>query len=183
MNTSQTNQPETLNPNQFALLIIDVQQGLFRKSTPVYMAKELLHNIHTLVDRAHHAGVPVFYVQHSDQKALVKDSQDWQLHSDLHPSAVDKIIHKSHGNAFEDTILSQELNSRNIDSLVVMGLVTHGCVRATCTGAKNLGYRVILVKDGHSSYSKQAAQLIEEWNQKLSNDNVELKLAAEIGFD
>lgn len=79
--------------------------------------------------------------------------------------------------------MSQELNSRNIDTLVVMGLVTHGCVRATCTGAKNLGYRVILVKDGHSSYSKQAAQLIEEWNQKLSNDNVELKLAAEIGFD
>ncbi len=86
MNTSQTNQPETLNPNQFALLIIDVQQGLFRKSTPIYKAEELLQNIHTLVDRAHRAGVPVFYVQHSDQKALVINSQDWQLHSELHPS-------------------------------------------------------------------------------------------------
>ncbi len=95
----------------------------------------------------------------------------------------DKSIHKIHGNAFEDTILDQELSSRNIDSLVVMGLVTHGCVRATCIGAKNLGYRVILVKDGHSSYSKQAAQLIEEWNQKLNDVNVELRLAAEIGFD
>lgn len=183
MNTSQSNQQETLNPNQFALLIIDVQQGLFRKSTPIYKAEELLNNIHSLVDRAHLTGAPVFYVQHSDQKALVKGSQDWQLHSDLHPSAADKIIHKKHGNAFEDTDLGQELNSRDIDSLIVMGLVTHGCVRATCIGAKNLGYRVILVKDGHSSYSKQAAQLIEEWNNKLSNEKVELRLAAEIGFD
>jgi len=182
LNTSQTNPAETLNSNQFALLIIDVQQGLFRKSTPIYKAEELLHNIITLADRAHHAGVPVFYVQHSDQKALVKGSQDWQLHSELHPSVADKSIHKSHGNAFEDTILSQELSSRNIDSLVVTGLVTHGCVRATCIGAKNLGYRVILVKDGHSSYSKQAAQLIEEWNRKLSSENVELRLVAEIGF-
>jgi len=183
LNTSQTNQPETLNSNQFALLIIDVQQGLFRKSTPIYMAKELLQNIHTLVDGAHRAGVPVFYVQHSDQKALVLESPDWQLHPALHPINTDQIIHKRHGNAFEETLLGQELNSRKVDSLIVMGLVTHGCVRATCIGAKNLGYRVILVKDGHSSYSKQAAQLIEEWNEKLSNENVELRLAAEIGFD
>ena len=183
MNTSQTNPTMSFNHHQFALLIIDVQQGLFKKSTPVYKAEELLQNIHTLVDRAHTAGVPVFYVQHSDQKTLVKGSLDWQLHSDLHPLAADKIIHKKHGNAFEDTDLSQELNSRNIDSLVVMGLVTHGCVRATCIGAKNLGYRVLLVKDGHSSYSKQAAQLIDEWNQKLSAGIVELRLAADIGFD
>ena len=183
MTTSQTNPIETLNHNRFALLIIDVQQGLFRKSTLVFNVEMLLQNIHTLVDRAHRAGVPVFYVQHSDQKALVKGSQDWQLHSELHPSAADNIIYKKHGNAFEDTDLSQELNSRNIDSLVVMGLVTYGCVRATCIGAKNLGYRVLLVKDGHSSYSKPASQLIEEWNQKLSAGIVELRLAAEIGFE
>jgi len=166
-----------------ALLIIDVQKGLFRKSTPIYKAEDLLRNIQTLVDRAHLAGAPVFYIQHSDQKALVMGSADWQLHAGLFPAEADIIIHKRHGNSFEDTTLEQELKSRDIDSLVIMGLVTHGCVRATCMGAKNLGYRVILVEDGHSSYSKQAAQLIEEWNQKLSNENVDLKLTRDIGFN
>jgi len=43
-------------------------------------------------------------------------------------------------------------------------------------GAKELGYRVILAQDGHSNFSKQAAKLVEEWNQKLSekNDRVEI---------
>jgi nicotinamidase-related amidase len=166
MKTSNSQLPLTINWNHVALLVIDVQQGLFGKSTPIYRAEELLRNINTLVERAHRAQVPVFYVQHSDHKTLVNGSQDWQLHPHLHPVDGDGIIHKRHGNAFEDTNLDEALKSRNIGKLVITGLVTHGCVRATCIGAKKLGYQVVLVSDGHSSYSKQAAQFIEDWNQK-----------------
>lgn len=165
-----------------ALLIIDVQQGLFKKSTPIYKADELLENINLLVDRAHGVGVPVFYIQHSDTRALVKGSQDWQLHPELQPQRRDTIIHKQHGNAFEDTNLDSLLKSKNISRLVVVGLVTHGCVKATCLGARQLGYTVILVKDGHSNYSKDAGRLIEDWNQKLSVQGCELNVASEIVF-
>jgi nicotinamidase-related amidase len=173
---------QQMNQNKSALLVIDVQQGLFRKSTPIYKAEELLENINLLVERAHADEVPVFYVQHSDNRTLVKGSQDWQLNSELHPQRVDSIIHKLHGNAFEDTSLDTILKSRNISSLVVAGLVTHGCVKATCLGARQLGYSVILVKDGHSSYSKEAARLMEEWNQKLNAQGCELKSTSEIEF-
>jgi nicotinamidase-related amidase len=166
-----------------AVLVIDVQQGLFRKSTPIYKAEQLLKNINTLVDRAHRIGTPVFYIQHSDQKILPQGSDDWKLHPQLHPLDTDCIIHKTHGNAFEQTSLKEELSSRNIDRLVVTGLVTHGCVRATCIGAKKLGYKVVLVRDGHSNYHKNAAQLIEVWNQELSAGTVELKSTREIDFD
>jgi nicotinamidase-related amidase len=165
-----------------ALLVIDVQQGLFGKSTPIYKAEELLRNITSLIDGAHHGSVPVFYIQHSDLRSLVKGSPDWQLHSRLRPLATDCIIHKQHGNAFEGTMLEEALRSRNVTSLVITGLVTHGCVRATCIGALQLGYRVILVKDGHSNFSKQAAKLIEQWNQKLGAKKVELKSTSEIEF-
>jgi hypothetical protein len=40
------------------LLVIDVQQGLFRKSTPIYRAEPLLNTLTTLIERAHDAGVP-----------------------------------------------------------------------------------------------------------------------------
>ena len=96
---------------------------------------------------------------------------------------MDDIIHKQHGNAFEDTNLDELLKSKNITHLVVTGLVTHGCVKATCLGARDLGYEVLLVKDGHSSYSKDAARLIEEWNQKLSGQGCELIGASEIKFN
>ena len=182
MKARTSKQPAVEDQKKMALLIIDVQQGLFGKSTPIYKADELLKNIHRLVDRAHRAGAPVFYVQHSDKRALVKGSDDWQLHPDLHPLDTDHIIHKQHGNAFEATNLGQELKAKNIGSVVVTGLVTHGCVRATCLGAKELGYRVILARDGHSSFSKQAAKLIEEWNRKLSEKMIELKSTCEIKF-
>ena len=171
-------QPNT----DIALLIIDIQQGLFEKSTPIYMAKELLENITGLAERAHQAGATVFYVQHNDKKALLRGSDGWQLHPQLKPFAGDLHIYKQHGSAFEETELADELQKRGLKRLVVAGLVTHGCVKAACLDARKRGYPVILVKDAHSSFSKDAAHLIDEWNEKLSAEGVELKTAQEVEF-
>jgi nicotinamidase-related amidase len=158
-----------------ALLVIDVQKGLFDKSTPIYNAGKLLENINALVDCAHRAGAPVVYVQHANESWLAPGSEGWQLHPGLQPLGTDLAIHKRHGSAFQGTGLGKELEARGIGRLVVTGLVTHGCVKATCLDARKLGYRVILVKDGHSNFNKQAAEMIAEWNQKLSDGGVELK--------
>ncbi|MFL7791711.1 MAG: cysteine hydrolase family protein [Anaerolineae bacterium] len=168
--------------SQAALLVIDVQRELFTKSIPIYRAETLLRNINTLVERAHQAGALVFYIQHSSKKILVKGTDGWQLHPDLQPLATDRIIHKHHSNAFKDTSLAEGLNAGNVGTVVVAGLVTHGCVKATCLGAKELGYRVVLVEDGHSSYHKQADKVIEEWNAKLSKESIEVKSTQEIDF-
>lgn len=157
-----------------ALLVIDVQQGLFEKSTPIYRAGELLQNIQTLIERAHGSDTPVFFIQHSNDSFLAYGSAGWQLHPQLQPTETDLLIHKQHGNAFEKTPLRQELEARHIKTVVVTGLVTHGCVKATCLGAKELGYQVILVSDAHSNFHKKAASMVEEWNQKLSEAGVEL---------
>ena len=118
MKARTSKQPAVGDRKGMALLIIDVQRGLFEKSTHIYKADELLRNIGILVDRAHRAGAPVFYVQHSDKRALVKGSDDWQLHPDLHPLDTDCTVHKQHGNAFEATTLGQELSTKNIGSVV-----------------------------------------------------------------
>jgi nicotinamidase-related amidase len=153
-----------MNPpsSHTALLVIDVQQGLFKKSTPVYKASELIEKIYRLAERAHLAGVPVIYVQHNDQTALKKDSPEWHLHTGLKPLADDCHIFKQHGNSFEETNLGEILRAKNVTDLVITGMVTHGCVRATTIGALECGYNVTLVQDGHSSYSKDAADLIEK---------------------
>lgn len=170
------------NQNHVALLVIDVQQGLFKKSTPIYKADELLENINTLVGRAHGSEVPVFYIQHADARNLVKGSADWQLHAQLQHQHKDYIIHKQHGNAFEDTQLEEMLRSLHVDTVVVTGLVTHGCVKASCIGAQEAGFDVILAQDGHSSFSKDATDLIEKWHEKLSARQVAVRPTAEIMF-
>jgi nicotinamidase-related amidase len=183
MKSSKTELTVSPTGGKTALLVIDVQQGLFKRSTPIYQAEVLLKNINTLVERAHCASTPVFYIQHSNQKILLYGSQDWKIHPALHPLETDGVIHKLHGHAFEETSLKEELDSRDIGKVVVTGLVTQGCVRATCIGAEELGYKVVLASDAHSNYHKQAAKIIEEWNQKLGEKTVELKSTGVIDFD
>jgi hypothetical protein len=45
-----------------------------------------------------------------------------------------------------------------------------------------MGYRVILAADGHSSFSKDAAKLITEWNDKLQQAGVQVVPTAAITF-
>ncbi|MEL7626746.1 MAG: isochorismatase family protein [Anaerolineaceae bacterium] len=77
-------------------------------------------------------GVPVFFIQHSAASYLKYGSDGWQLHPQMQPVADEVIVHKQHGNSFEDTDLKDELSKRNVNMVVVTGLVTHGCVKATC---------------------------------------------------
>ena len=114
-----------------ALLVIDVQKGLFERSTPILNGEQLLANINTLIHRARQAGAPVLYVQHANKSTLVKDSAAWQLHPAIVPLDNEEIILKRHGNAFQDTGLAQELEKRDVSVLAVTGLVTHGCVKAS----------------------------------------------------
>ena len=165
-----------------ALLVIDVQKELFEKSAPIYRAKQLLENINILIDKARQEDVPVFFIQHSSDKILKKGSAGWQLRPEIQPLAEEVIVHKLHGNAFEETNLREELEKRNVSVVVVTGLVTHGCVKATCLGAMEEGYKVVLVSDGHSSYSKDAADLVEKWNRELCEKGADIIEAQKVRF-
>jgi len=169
-------------PFDVALLVIDVQQGLFEKKTPVYNADQLLRNICLLIDRARQNNVPVIFMQHANENTLLHGSDPWRLHPDIQALENDPIIEKRHGSAFKETLLQHELDERQIRHLIVTGLVTHGCIRATCFDALRLGYKVTLVKDGHSNYHKQAKRIIGEWNQRFSQMAIQLKSAQDIDF-
>jgi nicotinamidase-related amidase len=157
-----------------ALLVIDVQMGLFERSIPIYKAKEVLENINSLIDKARQADVPVIFIQHGSEGSLKKGSDAWQLHPEIQPLADEIIIHKHEGNAFAGTSLHDELKKRSVCELLITGLVTHGCVKATSLGSLDKGYKTMLVSDAHSNLSDDAPGLIEKWNQLLSEKGAEL---------
>ncbi len=166
-----------------ALLVIDVQRDLFDHPTPIYRAEQLLANINSLAERAREAGVPVVYIRHCGRKGvLVKGTPGWELHPEIRPQPADLMVEKLQGNAFLGTPLAEELRARGVTTVVVAGLVTHGCVKNTCLGAKECGFGVVLVEDGHSNYNRDAASLIDQWNLKLGQGVADVKPAAEIAF-
>jgi nicotinamidase-related amidase len=165
-----------------ALLVIDVQKGLFERATPIHKAEQVLQNINTLIRDARLAGVPVIFIQHSNEDTLVKGSKEWELHPEIQPRADEVLIHKLHGNAFIDTRLGEVLKEREIKTVVVTGLVTHGCVKSTSLGAIEEGYQVVLVSDGHSNFSQDAPKLIEKWNKKIKGKGATLIETKEVDF-
>ena len=64
------------------------------------------------------------------------------------------MIQKSTNNAFIDTGLAPFLGDRDIDTLVVVGVMTNNSVEATVRMAGNLGYRTYLVADATATVDR-----------------------------
>lgn len=66
--------------NDIALLVIDVQNGMFQEAYPIYDGDGLLERISGLIKKARACDTPVIYVQHNEDEGLVTNSPDWKLH-------------------------------------------------------------------------------------------------------
>ncbi len=75
------------------------------------------------------------------------DSPQAELDPRLQVDPADLILHKRMASAFFETHLPSFLNWHRIDSLIVTGGATSGCVRGTVVDAMSLGYRVTLPEE------------------------------------
>ena len=171
-----------LPANKTALLIIDVQRALFTRPTPVYEDRRMIEIINGLVDLAHLYHFPVIYVQHSNKSILKEGTDGFRLHPSLKPAPEDFQVLKKHGNAFQDTTLQSILESRGLENLIVTGMVTQGCIRATSLGGIKLGYQMFLVKGGHTNYNEDAPKIIEAHEDDLVKAGVVLIPVDELAF-
>jgi nicotinamidase-related amidase len=171
-----------LPASKTALLVIDVQRALFTRPTPVYQDRQMIYTINNLVDLAHLYNFPVIYIQHSNQSILKEGSDGFKLHPDLKRDPEDLSVIKKHGNAFQDTVLQSIMESRGLEYLIVTGMVSQGCIRATSLGGMKLGYEIFLVKGGHSNYSPDAPQVIERIETELEQAGVHLVTTDQFAF-
>ncbi|WP_406276846.1 isochorismatase family protein [Streptomyces sp. NBC_00191] len=135
-----------------ALMVIDVQKGVVADA---HQRDAVVANIRTLVDRARAEGVPIVWVQHSDDH-LQKGSEAWEYVPELARQESETLVHKTFGDAFEDTDLEEVLAEAGVGRLVVTGAETDACVRSTIHGAFVRGYDVTLVGDAHTSQDQSA---------------------------
>ncbi|MBU0953996.1 MAG: isochorismatase family protein [Spirochaetes bacterium] len=114
-----------------ALLVVDVQNAVMKNA---YDSAGVAARIAELAGRARAAGVPVIYVQHTDDSELPENSHGWQLVPELEAGPADHHIQKHFNSAFEETGLDTLLHEMQVSELILAGAATNWCIRATAYG-------------------------------------------------
>jgi len=147
-----------------ALLMIDFARAYFAPESPLYAGVEAARDAAAqalVAARAH--GVPVFHTRVEYQtggadggmffrkiaalKVFESGSPLGDFESPLEPIAGEAVITKQFPSAFFGTDLAARLNSAGIDTLVICGLSTSGCVRASAVDAICHGLVPVIVRE------------------------------------
>ncbi|SAD61175.1 isochorismatase hydrolase [Enterobacter cloacae] len=172
-----------------ALLVIDMQQGLFNDPVSPCSADAVLANIRLLIAKARHAQVPVFFARHTgpDNSPFSEKSPLTILLPELEVKReVDVVFTKRYPSCFRDTVLQRELNQRGIKQLVIAGMKTEFCVDTTCRIAPELGFRTVLISDAHTTIDNEylsANDIITHHNSTLAGPFVTLSTASDWHFN
>ena len=126
--------------SETALLIIDMQAGNFSGQNPIYKGNELLTRVKSLLNKARTAHMLIVYVQNNGGSGDPDEygTSGWEIHPSISPVKEDVVIQKKTPDAFHETNLNSELESRRIKKLVIAGLQTEYCIDATCRRAFKL---------------------------------------------
>jgi maleamate amidohydrolase len=147
-----------------ALILVDFVDAYFNKDSPLYAGVEdALSSALRIRDAARTAGIPVIYTNVVYQKggadggvfyrkvpaleAFVAGNPLGRWPTGLEPAAGELVISKQYPSAFFDTSLAESLKAKDIDTLIITGVTTSGCIRATCVDAMSYGFIPIVVAD------------------------------------
>ncbi|MEX1147736.1 MAG: isochorismatase family protein [Sphingomonadales bacterium] len=147
-----------------ALLLIDFVQGYFDPDCDLYAGVEdALASALRIRDVAHEAGVPViltnvvyhpkaidggrFYEKSKPLRYFRAGNPMGAWPEGLDPRDDELVISKQYPSAFFGTSLASTLTSLGIDNVILTGLTTSGCVRASCVDAMSHGFITTVVRD------------------------------------
>lgn len=156
-----------------AILIIDLQVGLFDKPGKPYDYDNVISKINMVTATARKNDIPVIVIQHETQEETLQyKSPGWKVVNDLDVGAKDYVVRKTTPNSFLKTNLTELLEKEGIKELIVCGYATEFCVDSTIRAAAALGYHVNIVSDGHTTHDKKHASaecIREHHNETLPN--------------
>jgi nicotinamidase-related amidase len=179
-------------PAATAVLVIDVQRGLFCTEPAPFEAEEVVARINAVIAQARRAGAPVIYIQHDGEPGgedVVPFTEGWKLHPKLEVRPGDPVIRKTTGDAFYGSTLEVELRSRGITTVLLMGYATDFCVDATLRSAASKDFSVVVIADAHTTSDNPVlkADVVRQhhnwaWANAITKRGVTVLPACEVGF-
>ncbi|MDX1703762.1 MAG: isochorismatase family protein [Altererythrobacter ishigakiensis] len=147
-----------------ALILIDFVEAYFAKDSPLFAGVEsALAAALQLRDAAREAGIPVIYTNvefHPSMKdggvfarkvgalsCFARGNPLGAWPDGLEPAENELVITKQYASAFFGTSLASTLTAAGCDSLIITGVTTSGCIRATCVDACQHGFIPIIPEE------------------------------------
>lgn len=147
-----------------ALILIDFVEAYYDKNCVLYAdVQDALDSAINVLEAARQAGVLVVYTKVSYHpsgvdggrffekalplKHLVEGSSMGAWAKGLAPREDELVVSKQYPSAFFGTSLASTLTAAGVDTAILTGLTTSGCVRASCVDACSHGFKTIVVAD------------------------------------
>ncbi|MFF3373301.1 isochorismatase family protein [Streptomyces sp. NPDC002680] len=149
-----------------ALLLVDPARAYVDPACPLYAgagAEDAAKAMRELLSMARRAGIPVivtrvvlrpdgsdggvFYRKVPSLRVFAEGSPYGDFIEGLAPTDTDLTVTKQYPSAFFGTALSTYLTSQGLDTLLIAGLTTSGCVRATALDAMQHGFVPVVVEE------------------------------------
>jgi ureidoacrylate peracid hydrolase len=166
---------------QTALIVVAMQnafchpEGSFKKrGYKIINLDQVIETNKKLIDYFHDKSWPIIYtrlaykldysdaglllVKHPQIKQLnayIRGSFDSAIFEYLYPLPEDVILNKTRYDPFVKTKLESILKQREINHIIVSGLLTNVCVESTIRSAFDRDFKVTLIPDATSTYSKE----------------------------
>lgn len=146
------------------VIVVDVVAGFTDRRSP--LAGDFdgeVRQIRRLLATARRAAVPIYFTTVAYDRActeagvfvrkvpslryLVRGSRWVAVDRRLRRRATETLIEKQFASAFFGTPLASMLTTRGVDTVIVTGVTTSGCVRATAVDALQHGFRTIVPRE------------------------------------
>ncbi len=146
-----------------ALVVIDVQNEYFTGNLPIeYPPRDgSLVAITRAIDAAHAAAIPVVVVQHTAPAGapiFAPSTPTWQLHPEVARRPRDHHFEKRAASIFQGTTFTEWIAAHQIDTLTLVGYMTHNCVAGSVYGAaeRELAVEILADATGSLPYKNRA---------------------------
>lgn len=155
-----------------AVLAIDLMRAYFDRSSPLCLpSRDCLGSAANILAAARSSGVPVIhtrveYAKNGSDGGIFVRKVDALRHlygggpmselmPEVAPSEDELVITKQYASAFFGTSLTSTLVSQGVDTVVLVGVSTSGCVRATGVDAMQHGFIPFVVRDAVADRTRQ----------------------------
>jgi len=143
---------------KIAILGIDLQNHFLSPEGKAYLlsSQEFLNRIKKLYEFAKNENIEIILTRHCHEENILARWWNDKMNCEDSSTAIleeikkygNKVIEKNTYNAFLGTELEEYLKSKNIETLIITGVMTHLCCETTAREAFNRGFNVIFPVDG-----------------------------------
>jgi isochorismate hydrolase len=153
-----------------ALLVIDMQRYFLDEKSHAFIpaSKAIMGNVQALITAFRKIKMPVVFTRHSYSRNeepgimgrwwgdnIMESSPLSEISSYLNPMKGDKIVRKTRYSAFQKTGLHEFLKGKDIERVVITGVMTHLCCETTAREAFMKDYEVYFSVDATATQNEE----------------------------